>query len=121
VTTPSRPGKRDPLGMLGLARKAGAVIFGVENVRRAILHGDARLVVLASDAADGQLMKVQRLLQHHDVPIRWATDRAALGRAVGSSPLTVVAVSGPSFAESLERGLPDRRGSSRPVQEENGV
>lgn len=76
---------------------------------------------MASDAAEGQLAKVQGLLQHHPVPVRWAESRATLGLAVGSSPLTVVAVSGPSFAESLERGLPDRRGSARPAQGENGV
>ncbi len=111
----------DGMGLLGLARRAGAVVLGTEAVRAAVHADSARLVVFAADAADGQLKKVKGVLRHHPVPVRWVPDRATLGAAVGSGPLAVVAVSGASFAESLARALPERREERRAGQEESGT
>jgi ribosomal protein L7Ae-like RNA K-turn-binding protein len=109
------------MGLLGLARRAGAIVPGTEAVRAALRADAVRLVVFAADAAEGQMQKVNGVLKHRPVPVRWAPDRAALGAAVGSGPLTVVAVSGPSFAEPLARALPERRDGWRAGQEESGT
>jgi len=111
----------DALGMLGLARRAGAVVSGTELVRGAVKAGRAHLVIFAADAASGQLGKVEGVLRHHPLPVRWAPDRVALGAAVGSGPLSVVAVSEPSFAETLGRALPHRREDATLGQEESGT
>lgn len=96
----------DALGLLGLARRAGAVITGVDGVRRAVKAGDAELVLLARDAAEGQLQKVRGVLRHTPVPACWAPDRASLGRAVGAAPVSAVAVTVRTFAEPLAQALP---------------
>jgi len=96
----------EALGLLGLARKAGAVVPGVEAVRRTLRAEEACLVLVARDASEGQLAKVRGILQHRSIPVRWVSDQTALGGAVGMAQLSVVAVTVESFAESLARGLP---------------
>ncbi|MGI9625786.1 MAG: ribosomal L7Ae/L30e/S12e/Gadd45 family protein, partial [Longimicrobiales bacterium] len=43
--------KSDRLALLGLARRAGKLVIGGEESRRAIRRGIARVVVLAADAS----------------------------------------------------------------------
>jgi ribosomal protein L7Ae-like RNA K-turn-binding protein len=96
----------DALGLLGLARRAGAVVPGVDGVRRALKGDEVKVVLVARDAAEGQTAKVKGVLRHREVPVRWVSTRAALGAAVGAPELSVVGVTMESFAESLARGLP---------------
>ena len=93
------------LGLLGLARRAGAVVSGTEAARNAIRQGEARLVFMAEDAADQQLEKVRRTLVNRPIPQAILGDRAILGAAVGRGPVSVVAVTGASFAKQMRRLL----------------
>jgi len=88
-------------GYLGLAHRAGALTSGVEAVRHSVRDGEARLVILAGDAAPGQLQKVMGLLKHREVPLRWMDRRKALGSIVGRDALSAVAITSESFAEQL--------------------
>lgn len=98
----------EAIGFLGLARRAGAAVVGLEAVRQALRDGGAQLVVLAGDAAPGQLHKLEGLLANRDVPVRWMDRQDDLGAAVGRAPVSAVAVMKRSFAEQLLSRLPDR-------------
>ena len=50
---------------------------------------------------DFQLEKVMKLLRHRDIPRVTVGDRAELGSAVGSAPLSAVAVTDENFASQL--------------------
>lgn len=93
-------------GLLGLAQRSGALAAGVDATREKVRTGTARLVVMAADAAPGQLKKVRGILSHRDIPLRWVPTREALGRSVGRPPTSVVAVTSHSFAEQLVKRLP---------------
>jgi ribosomal protein L7Ae-like RNA K-turn-binding protein len=95
-------------GLLGLARRAGAVVPGLEAARTAVRNGEAHLLVFAGDASPEQLKKVAGLLKHRGVPVRWAVSRAELGRQIGRGSTSVIAVTTRSFAEQLMRRLPAR-------------
>lgn len=58
-------------------------------------------MLLAGDAAPGQVGKLTGLLRARDVPTRIIGDRAALGAAVGAGPLTAVGVTQKGFARRL--------------------
>lgn len=94
------------LRLLGLARRAGAVVSGTEAVRGALRQGEARLVLMAEDASASQLDKVRRTLVNRPIPRATLGDRAMLGAAVGRSPVSVVAVTDPSFAKGIAAKLP---------------
>ena len=101
--------RAEALRLLGLARRAGAVVSGTEAVRGAVRQGEARLILMAADASDGQLDKVRRTMMNRPIPRATLGDRAILGTAVGRAPVSVVAVTGASFAKQVQRllGLDD--------------
>lgn len=102
-----RPGEADALGLLGLARKAGSVVTGVRATRAALERGELELVLVARDAAPGQLEKVLGLLRHRSTPARHVSGKAALGAALGEGPLSLAGVRSRSFAEQLLVRLPE--------------
>jgi len=94
--------RAEALALLGIARRAGAVVKGTDATRRALRTGDARLVIAAEDGSETQLKKVLPLASARGVPWRKLGNRDELGAAVGSGPLAVVAVTHPGFAEQLQ-------------------
>lgn len=92
---------RDPMALLGLARRAGALACGTGSTKRAVKEGRARLVLFAQDASDTQLDKVTKLLRHGRTPRATFGTREALGSAVGSAPVSAVAVTDREFAKEL--------------------
>ncbi|TIV91356.1 MAG: RNA-binding protein, partial [Mesorhizobium sp.] len=67
VTVPSDLGgmvdgllSRSALGMLGLARKAGAVVLGAAKVEGAVRDGQALLVLHAAEASDDGVRKISQ-------------------------------------------------------------
>ena len=87
-----------------MARRAGAVEGGTEACRTAIREGRAALVVLASDAAEGQRRKVEALARAREVRILVGPTRAGLGQRVGMGPLSAVAVTDQAMANKIVVG-----------------
>ena len=92
---------RDAMALLGMARRAGALAYGTGSTRRALREGRARLVLLAQDASETQRDKVMNLLRHGTTPRAILGTREALGAAVGSAPVSAVAVTDREFAKEL--------------------
>ena len=93
------------LAFLGIAQRAGAVVKGTDATRRAIRKGLVSLVLLAEDGSETQLKKVLPLAGARGVTCKRVGDRAELGSAVGSGPLTMVGITALGFAEELENRL----------------
>ena len=93
------------LRLLGLARRAGAVVPGTEAARRAVRQGKARLILMAGDASSVQLKKLRKTLGDRPIPQAILGDRAALGAAIGRAPVSAVAVTADEFALRLVQGL----------------
>ncbi len=91
----------DPMALLGMARRAGAVAYGTGSTRRALKEGRARLVLFAQDASETQRDKVMKLLRHEQTPRATVGTREALGSAVGTAPVSAVAVTDREFAKEL--------------------
>ena len=96
---------RDSLALLGMARRAGALAYGTGSTRRALKEGRARLVLFARDASETQRDKVMKLLRHAATPRATLGTREVLGLAVGSAPVSAVAVTDTEFAKELAARL----------------
>ena len=107
----------DPMALLGLARRAGAVATGTGSTRRALKEGRARLVLLAQDASETQRDKVMKLLRHGKTPRATLGTRQELGLAVGSAPVSAVAVTDGELAKELVARL----GVEPVISVENGT
>jgi ribosomal protein L7Ae-like RNA K-turn-binding protein len=90
---------------LGIAQRAGAVVKGTDATRRALKKGEVFLVLWAEDGSETQLKKVLPLARAQGVPSQETGGSGELGAALGSGPLTVVAVTGRRFAKELQNRL----------------
>jgi ribosomal protein L7Ae-like RNA K-turn-binding protein len=99
--------KREALQLLGIARRAGSVVVGTRRTREALRRGGVALVVIAADAAAGQVAKVEGLIRAQGLPRVRMGDRSALGRAVGGPPVSAVAVTDRRLAETIVGALSD--------------
>ena len=100
-----------------MARRAGALAYGTGSTRRALKEGRARLILFAQDASETQREKVMKLLRHRTTPRATLGTPEALGSAVGSAPVSAVAVTDRGFAKELLARLDVKPG--KPVQ--NGM
>ncbi|MBF0306520.1 MAG: RNA-binding protein [Alphaproteobacteria bacterium] len=87
------------LELLGLARRAGKVLAGWEQVRAAVKAGQIGLLVEASDGAAGGRGKVRALAP--DLPVITLFGRAELGAALGREQAVHVAVAPGRLASRL--------------------
>ncbi len=89
--------------MIGLARRAGKIVFGSEAVERAARSGKVYLLVLASDAGPnttGRLEQVGRVTQ---TPVLFVGDRSIFGHWTGQPQRVVAGITDPGFADRLQQ------------------
>ncbi len=94
------------LSLLGLAKKAGRLVSGEEPVGGAARARDARLILLASDAADNTARRAGHFADAGQCLLaRVPADKDALGRAVGRTSCAMLALTDIGFAEATARKL----------------
>jgi predicted RNA-binding protein YlxR (DUF448 family)/ribosomal protein L30E len=91
------------LGCIGLARRAGQVVVGFDQVRAALRASKAAVLIAAADgAADGR-SKLRRLAP--DLPLITAFARGELGACLGRDDVVHVAVAPGGLAQRLLRDV----------------
>lgn len=97
------------LNILGIAKKAGRVDIGDEQVSSAARAHSARLIILASDAADNTARRVRNLPGNGKV-VTVPFTKDELGAVLGKNSCAVVSVSdarlAKNFLEKLEASEP---------------
>lgn len=96
------------LSMLGLCQRGGRLAVGEEPVDAVVRARDARLLLLASDAADNTRRRCRHFAEIGDC--LWLTlpfTKAELGQAVGRSAAAVVAVTDVGLAANIAHRLAD--------------
>lgn len=93
--------QRKVLALVGLGRRAGKVVVGVEQVRAAVHKKRISLAVVAVDASPHSREKVLPLLAAKGV--RWIEGPTAveLGAAVGRSATAAVGISDVALAKGI--------------------
>ena len=97
--------ERRALNRLGLLNRAGAVCLGYDQAAAA-LQGDApvALVLVASDAADGSVAKIERLAQGR-APVEQPFNRDQMSRALGHGNAVHVVVLASGGTQELTADL----------------
>lgn len=92
------------LSRLGLAMRAGKLATGEETVLKAIRAGEAKLVLLARDAAENTGKKLADKCGSYGVPMLTGFTRYELGQAVGKPERVMFAVTDQGFADLIADG-----------------
>ncbi len=94
------------LSLLGLAKKAGRLEVGEEPVGGAARARDARLILLASDAADNTVRRAKHFADAGACLItQIPATKDELGRAVGRTSCAMLALTDVGFAEATAKKL----------------
>ena len=94
------------LSLLGLAKKAGRLEVGEEPVGAAARARKARLILLASDAADNSARRAQHFADAGAcILLRLPATKDELGSAVGRSSVAMTALTDVGFAEAVAKKL----------------
>ncbi|HLS47358.1 MAG TPA: ribosomal L7Ae/L30e/S12e/Gadd45 family protein [Gemmatimonadales bacterium] len=97
------------LRLLGLGRRGGGLVIGVDAVRRHLQSEGIRCVVLASDASPRAIEKVVRLASGKQVPLVAGPDAATIGVQLGKPPVMAVGVRDRGLADGILQSAPMRQ------------
>jgi ribosomal protein L7Ae-like RNA K-turn-binding protein len=89
------------LGMLGLAKRAGAIESGEFSAEKAVKTFRSHLIILAGDASENTRKKFTDKASFRKIPVRIYADKDQLGRATGTGERSVLSVCDAGFAASL--------------------
>lgn len=90
---------RNALKTVGLARRAGRLVLGLENLEKT---RKTELILLAADASERTRRAVFR---RNEPTVETDLTKAEIGHAVGCSEAAVVALTDAGFARSVRREL----------------
>ena len=94
------------LHLLGIARKAGRVEVGEEPAGAACRARQARLLLVAADAADNSVRRAARFAEAGQVPwLKTPWDKGTLGGAVGRTACAMLALTDAGLAAALAEKL----------------
>lgn len=94
------------LSLLGLALRGGNLVLGEEPVEAAARARDARVLLLAADAADNTRRRTERFADAGQcLWLRLPFTKAELGRALGRTSVAIVAVTDIGLASAAVRRL----------------
>ena len=96
----------DILSLLGLALRGGRLVMGEEPVEAVARARDARVLLLASDAADNTRRRVEHFAQAGQcLWLRVPFTKAELGRQFGRTSVAVAAVTDVGLASAVVKKL----------------
>ena len=87
---------------LGLAQKAGKIVFGDFAVKGALKSGTVKLLVVAMDTAPNSKKELCYLAAQAGVPVVELLTRWELGSAMGKGQRAAAAITDSNFASMLQ-------------------
>ena len=96
------------LQLLGLAARARKIVSGEELVIKEIRNGNAKIVLLASDAAANASKKLTDKCTYYNVELHVLGDRYDLGHATGKEARVALAITDSGFAKKISSLLNEK-------------
>ncbi len=93
------------LSQLGLATRAGKLVTGDELVLKMIRSSEAKLVIVAGDAAPNTRKKFRDKCATYEVPLMIGFDRERLGSSIGKPERVVLALTDQGFADMITKEI----------------
>ncbi|MBO6178804.1 MAG: ribosomal L7Ae/L30e/S12e/Gadd45 family protein [Selenomonadaceae bacterium] len=93
------------LNTLSMAARARRITSGVTLATEAIKKGEAKLILLASDAEDETKKDIYDLSQKYSLEVCEVFNKETLGGIIGKAQRAVVAILDAGFSEAIKRAL----------------
>ena len=89
--------------MLGLAKRAGALVTGHDACLAQVRSGKAALALVARDTGANAMKKYHDKCKFYNVPLLEVLDKNSLGQAVGKPHSAIVVVTNSGFAARIRQ------------------
>ena len=97
--------KRKVLGLVGLGLRGRLAVVGVQQVRDAAKRGKLKIALVASDASQNSLDKVESLLAARKVAVVRSFSGRELGEVAGRELVAVIGVSDAGLAKGISSAI----------------
>lgn len=88
------------LRLIGLARRAGAAVYGADGTADAVKRKKAKLIIFASDISERTKNDILKISD--DIPfIELKTSKDELGKIIGSKPTGVLSINDSNFKKGI--------------------
>ena len=104
------------LSLIGLCKKAGKLKSGEFSVEEIIKVRKAKLVLVALDASENTKKKYKDMCSYRNIPIYFYSDKATLGKWMGSEERAAVGITDDGFAGSIILELEKNNSDSEVVE-----
>jgi ribosomal protein L7Ae-like RNA K-turn-binding protein len=86
---------------IGLARKAGKLVYGEMSCGKIIKNKKASLVIIACDASENTRKKFENSCNYKKIPFLYFGEKEVFGKLLGKDVISVIAITDTGFAQSL--------------------
>lgn len=97
--------RKKAINYLGLAKKSGNIMAGVNTCIFAMNKGKVRLMILAEDISENSEKKIMKEIRKHGVEYVKYGGSEELSHAIGSQGRSVFAVCDASFSEAVKKEI----------------
>lgn len=94
-------GKSRILSLLGLARKAGKVVFSEDMIRKEVERNKVRLLIIAEDASDNSKRMYISMAENWRIEKCTFGSKEEIAQAIGKVQCAAVAVTNKGFAKKI--------------------
>lgn len=86
---------------MGLATRAGKIVFGSEACKSAIEKKKVKLVIIAEDASEKTKLNFRKICEQYNIPIYEELQIEVLSKAIGKDNKAIVGVSDINFSNEI--------------------
>lgn len=88
-------------GLLGLATRAGQIVFGTEACDKAIEKNSIKLIIVATDASERTKMNFNNICNRKKIPILEILSIEQISKAIGKQNKAVIGVKNLNFSNEI--------------------
>ena len=88
-------------GLLGLATKAGKIVFGTEACKSEISKNKVKLVLIALDVSEKTKLNIRKLCCNKEVPVWEGLTIEKLSKAIGKDNKAIIGIKDENFSHAI--------------------
>lgn len=88
-------------GLLGLATRAGKIVFGTEATITAINKNKVNLILISEEAAERTKINFKEICEKNNIPMRIVLKTEELSNSIGKENKVVVGITDINFSKEM--------------------
>ena len=88
-------------GLIGLATRAGKIVFGTEAVLKEIEKSKVKLIIIATDASERTKMKFKKICEQEKIPIYEILNIEEISKTIGQCNKAIIGIKDTNFSNEI--------------------